>query len=71
MVKCIYDVGVKRELCPDVLELECCNWILMFIRMVDFTNDHAKLHLQKFLSNEPVALQMESVKKKVVEYVRT
>ena len=66
----VHGVCVKCGISHEVLKSLCCDWILTFIHMVDFTNEYATLHMQKFLGTKPAALQMESVQKKLNEYVR-
>ena len=65
----IHRVFVKRALDPEVIESKCCEWIMMFIRLVNFKDFMAKHHFQQFLQSEPAVLQSESIRAGIIKHV--
>ena len=51
-----------------MIEAQCHQWFMVFIKMVNFADDMAKVHLDLFLSKAK-DLQMEGVLKALIEYV--
>ena len=51
-----------------MIDAQCSQWMMVFIRMVNFSDDLAKVHLDLFL-DKAEALQLEGAHKALIEYV--
>ena len=66
---CIHKVFMKRAFDPKVIEATCHEWIMMFIRIVSFTDDMANYHFKPFLHSEPEVLQMKAIRAEIIMHV--
>ena len=70
LIDCIYDICTKKchALEREMIERQCHQWFMVFIKLVNFADDMANVHLDLFLSKAK-DLQMESVLKSLTDYV--
>ena len=63
------DVCTRRKVDSTLVEADCVKWLLLFLHLVDFTDDKAELYLRQFLKSQSKVLKSAHCRQAVKKYV--
>lgn len=70
LTESVYRVCIKHDVKREEVEIECCKWLQLLVKFVNFTDDGARDHLQLFFKNDQVkVLTMKKQQEIVMEHV--
>lgn len=68
-VDCMNDVCIRRKVDPTLVESDSIKWVLLLLRLVNFTDDKVEIYLRQFLMSRSKVLKSQKCRQEIKKYV--